>query len=250
MRQLNALGKLMQVQGRLFLREPISVFFTLVFAPLFLVIHGLIAGNQPLPELGGRGPVEAYLPAAAAIVIAVVGLMGAAIETANRREAGLLRRFRATPLRPLTYIVSDVAVTLVMILLGIFSVLLLARLAYGVRFQGNILALFAAVLLSAAPFLAVGYALASLLPSTRAVTIVGNVLLYPMIAFSGTTVPVELMPDTVQAFSKLIPLTHVVNLLRGVWFGEPWRLYATEVVVLAGLLMVGAVVSALTFRWE
>jgi ABC-2 type transport system permease protein len=250
MQQLHALGKLIRVQTKLYLREPVAVFFTLLFAPLYLIMNWLIAGNQPLAELGGRGSLEAYLPACAAIVIAVVGLMPGAIETANRREAGVLRRFRATPLRPLTYIIGDVGVYLAMILLGILFVMLLAYFAFGVRSVGNVPSMFAAILLSATSFLAVGYVLASVLPNARAVTVVGNVLLFPMIAFSGATVPLEIMPETVRTIAKFVPLTHVITLLRGAWFGEPWSALLTEVAVLVGLLVVGTVVSALTFRWE
>ncbi|MBK8990059.1 MAG: hypothetical protein IPM39_29025 [Chloroflexi bacterium] len=77
-----------------------AVFFTLLFAPLLLVVMGFIFGNEPMPMFGGLGQLDVYAPTYAAIVIAVVGLTAVPIETSARRDAGVLRRFRATPLRP------------------------------------------------------------------------------------------------------------------------------------------------------
>ncbi len=111
MPQLRALWKLVVVQTKLYLREPVAMFFTLLFAPLYLVIFGFISSSQPVAEVEGVG-ARVLVPACAAIVIGVVGLMPVAIETSSRREAGVLRRFRATPLRPLTYMIGDVLVYL------------------------------------------------------------------------------------------------------------------------------------------
>jgi ABC-2 type transport system permease protein len=67
---------------------------------------------------------------------------------------------------------------------------------------------------------------------------------------SGATIPLEVLPEGVRHAARFIPLTHVVTLLRGVWAGEVWGEHLTEVIVLLGVLAVGAIVSAKTFRWE
>jgi len=71
-----------------------------------------------------------------------------------------------------------------------------------------------------------------------------------MMFLSGATLPLEIMPSGVRAFSRFLPLTHVVTLMRGLWAGESWRSHLTEVAVLVGVLVIGAVVAAKTFRWE
>ena len=75
-------------------------------------------------------------------------------------------------------------------------------------------------------------------------------VLYPMMFFSGAMVPLEVMPDTVQTVSRFLPLTHLVALLRGLWFGQGWGDLLTEVAVLAGVAILGMVIIARTFRWE
>jgi len=75
-------------------------------------------------------------------------------------------------------------------------------------------------------------------------------LLYPMLILSGAAWPRELMPNTVQTISAFLPLTYVVNLLRGFWMGEAWGQHWLDVGVLIGILLLGLAISVKTFRWE
>jgi len=119
-----------------------------------------------------------------------------------------------------------------------------------VRFEGILFGLLAGISLGAAAFFALGYALVGLIPNARAVVVIGNVVLYPLMIFSGAMVPLEVMPDTVRTISRFLPLTHLVALLRGLWLGQGWGDFLTEVAVLAGLAIVGTLIVARTFRWE
>jgi len=73
---------------------------------------------------------------------------------------------------------------------------------------------------------------------------------FPMMFLSGATIPYEVIPASVRTFSRFIPLTHVVTLMRGLWFGEAWSRHLTEVIVLAGILIFGTALAARLFRWE
>ncbi|MDQ7794797.1 MAG: ABC transporter permease [bacterium] len=250
MLQTRSLRKLLATQVKLYLREPIAVFFTLFMPVALLVMLGFIIGNEPVPELGGRGHLDANLPGYAALVIGIVGIAGVPIETATRREAGILRRFRATPLRPLTYIAGDVLANFLMMVLGVVAVFLLGRFGFGVPFHGSLPSLALGVFLSAAAFLSVAYVLGSVLPTARVATVVGNFLLFPMVVLSGAVVPQQIMPETVQNVAKLVPLTHVVRLFGGLWSGHRLSEHLLEIFVLGGFLVVGVALAARFFRWE
>jgi ABC-2 type transport system permease protein len=242
--------KLALVQTKLYVREPMAAFFTLAFGPSLLILLGLIFGNEPNPMTGGLGYLDLAVPGYMAMVIAIVGLTAVPIGSATRREAGVLRRFSATPLRPLTYFLTDVLAPFAMTLLGLLLLFLVGTVGFKVQFEGNLLSLLAGICLGACAFFALGYALVGLVPSTRAVVLIGNVVLYPLVIFSGATVPLEVMPEAVQTISRFLPLTHLVALLRGLWFGEAWGNYLTEAAVLAGVAIVGTLIVARTFRWE
>jgi ABC-2 type transport system permease protein len=247
---MRAYLKLTLTLAKLYLRDPVGAFFTLAFAPLFVVLLGAISGNDPNPLLGGLGYLDANLPAYAAIVVGMVGLLTVPIGTVTRRESGVLRRFMATPLRPLTYLAADVSVYLVMTLLGIVLAFLTGMIGFGVRFQGDMLGVMAGTGLGTLAFMALGYALAGLIPTTQVAQVVGNILAFPLLALSGATVPLEVLPPAAQNIARFFPLTHLVNLLRGLWLGEGWQRHVTETVVLTGMLLAGAALAAWVFRWE
>jgi len=71
-----------------------------------------------------------------------------------------------------------------------------------------------------------------------------------MLILSGAAWPRELMPVTVQKVAAFLPLSYVVNLLRGLWAGQPWGEHLLNVGVLTGMLLLGIIISAKTFRWE
>jgi ABC-2 type transport system permease protein len=242
--------KLTLVQAKLYVREPMAAFFTLAFGPLLLLLLGFIFGNDPDPKLGGLGYLDLAMPGYMAMIIAIVGLTAVPIGSALRRETGVLRRFSATPLRPLTYFVTDVLVPFVMTLLGFLLLFLVGKVVFDVHFAGNLFGLLAGISLGAWAFFSLGYALVGLLPSARAVILFGNVVLYPLVIFSGSAVPLQVMPETVQTISRFLPLTHLVALLRGLWSGQGWGGYLTEVAVLAGMAIVCTLIVARTFRWE
>jgi ABC-2 type transport system permease protein len=247
---MRGLWKLTWVQMKLYLREPIGAFFTVLYAPLMLVLFGSIYGNEPTPFFGGRGTVDVSVPAYMGLIIVTVGLMSVPIQTASSREAGVLRRFRATPLRPTTYLLSSVAGNFVMELLGVVLLILVGKIGYNLRFDGNVLSVLAGFTLGTLAFFALGYLIAGLAPTARIAQTVGMVAAFPMMFLSGAAIPLEVLSDKVRAVSRFIPLTHVVTLLRGLWFGEGWGEHLTEVAVLAAVLMVGVIISAKTFRWE
>jgi ABC-2 type transport system permease protein len=134
--------------------------------------------------------------------------------------------------------------------LGMALLIVAGKLVYQMRFDGDVFSVLAGFVLCALSFFALGFILAGLLPSARAAQVVGMVLLYPMLFLSGAGFPRELLPETIKKISTFLPLTYVVNLLRGLWVGEAWGRHLLDVGVLGGMLILGIIISAKTFRWE
>jgi len=247
---MKALLKLIWVEFKLYMRQPSAAFFALAFPLLLLLMFGSIYGNKPTPFFGGHGMVDVSTPAYIAIIMGSTGFMSISIIVSTYRERGILRRFRATPLRPLAVIGAQVAVNYLMTLAGAIILVAGSVLIYHMRFAGSVLAVLLGFTLSALSFFAVGFVVASVARTSRTAQTVAMVLYFPNIFLSGATVPKEIFPPAMRTLSKAIPMTHVVNLLQGLWFGSPWSKHLVEVAVLGGLLVVGAIVSAKAFRWE
>jgi ABC-2 type transport system permease protein len=247
---MRTFGKLAIVQTKLYLREPMAVFFTLLFGPMLLIIMGLIFGDTPQPLLNGLSQMDLSVPAYIALIIGITGFTTVPIGVVTRRETGVLRRFSATPLKPLVYFLADILAPFLITLIGALILVLVGFVIYHVRFNGNWLSITGAVCLSTLTFFALGYAIAGLVPNTRTAIVLGNVLIIPMNILSGALVPLEVMPQTVNQIARFIPLTYVVTLLRGLWFGAPWGSHLLEVAVLGGILVISMAIVAFTFRWE
>jgi ABC-2 type transport system permease protein len=242
--------KLTLMELKLFLREPIAAFFTLAFPVAMLFLFGSIYGNEPTPLFGGYGSVDISVPGYTAMIIATSSLLSLAVTMASYREHGILRRLKATPLRPQAILGAQVIVIFLMTTLGMLLLVIAGRMVYDLRFAGNPLSVFAAFVLSSMSFFALGFVLAGLLPTARTAQIVAMAIFYPMIFLSGAGLPREILPESIQKFSQVLPLTHVVTLLRGLWMGKPWEDHFLEVGILSALLIIGIFISAKTFRWE
>lgn len=235
---------------KLYVREPIATFFTLAFPPLLVLLFGAIWGNEPSEMLGGYGTMDVSMSSYTALVLGTVGLIAVPITIADLRAKGVLHRYRATPLRPLTFIGADVLSNLIMTMLGMVALVTLGRLLYDVRFEGSVPLFLVTVAVSALSMFSLGYLIASLAPNPRTANVVGMVIFYPMMFLSGAAMPIEVLPEGVRRVSEFLPLTYVVRLLRGVWFGEPLSGLTGEIAVVLGVLVVGTVIAVSLFRWE
>ncbi len=247
---MKSLIKMTWMETKLFLREPVGAFFTLVFPLMMLFLFGSIYGNTPTEMFNGYGTVDISIPAYTAMIIATTGLMGLTITLAANRENGVLRRLRTTPINPIVILTAQVIVMFLMTSLGMLLLVMAGKLVYHMRFEGNVFNVVIGFVLSCLSFYSLGFILAGLVPTARTAQVVGMVLLYPMLFLSGAGFPRELLPEAIKKISNFLPLTYVVNLLRGLWIGEAWGQHVTDVIVLIALLLVGVVVSYKTFHWE
>jgi len=242
--------KLTLVNLKLYLREPVATFFTLAFPPLMVVLFGAMYGNDPSPMFGGYGSMDVSMSGYTAMILGTVGFLGVPITISGYRESGVLRRFQATPMRPLTYILADIVANLVTTLLGMMGLVIIGWLLYRVQFEGQVVAVILAVVFCGLAMFSIGYLIAGLAPGARTAQVVGMVIFYPMMFLSGASIPLEVMPETIQRLADFLPLTYVVRLLRGLWFGDAWGEHLLETAVLAGVLLVCTALAARFFRWE
>jgi len=247
---MKSLMKMTWMEAKLFLRDPLSAFFTLIFPLIYLLMYGAISGNEPSPMYGGQRTIDAAIPSLTAVIIAMTGLMATTMTMATYREKGILRRLATTPVSPLVVLTAQVIVVFLMTCLGMLLLIAAGKLLFDIHFEGNAFSLLGGFVLSSLSFFGIGFILAGIMPTVRTAWVVAMVLLYPMLFLSGAFFSVGLLPAAVQKISAFMPLTYVVNLLGGLWTGQPWSDHLLDVGVLAGMLVVGIIVSAKTFRWE
>ncbi len=146
------------------------------------------------------------------------------------------------------WIASEISVNFVVAIISMALLVVIATWVFAMRFAGNWWAVLAGFTLSAFSFMAFGYLVASLSPTPRVATAVGQMLYLPMFMLSGAAIPLVLMPEGVRTVAQWLPMTHVVTLLQTLWLGGGWD--RQSVWILVGMLVVGGVLSARLFRWE
>jgi ABC-2 type transport system permease protein len=184
-----------------------------------------------------------------AVVVTTFG--GLAITLTIRRESGILKRMRGTPLPPSLYLGALIASIVVVLAAESVIVLLLGHLAFDVPLPARPSALVAVIALGAACFSALGVALSSFVPNADGSSAVVNAVYLPMLFLSGAFFPVEKMPAVVQGVADALPLTHLLDVMRALFAGGP--LGSAELAGLGVLLAWGAfglVVAIRSFSWE
>ncbi len=237
-------------EAKLFLRDPLMAFFSLVLPPAIMLFFGFLFGNAPNPQFGGLGTVDASVPAYVGMVIGLTAFMSLPITLSNYRERGILRRYRATPMRPMAVLGAQIVIQFMVTAVGVLLLALLGKAVFQMRFSGSLPATALGFTISCLSFFALGMVIASLAPSAKATVVIGNIVLYPMIYLSGATVPLEVLPSGMRAAAKFILMTHIVTLMRGLWIGDPLSAHAIEFVVLGAVMAVSLAIAAFTFRWE
>ena len=236
----------LRVQQLLFWRNREAAFFSFLFPILLLVLIGSVYGDEPIE--GVNAPTY-LLIGLLGYGVAANAFAGLAITLVVRREAGLLKRVRGTPLGPGTYLAAVIGSTVVVIALQVLAQLLLGVYALDADWPERPLAFAVAILTGAAAFAALGIAITSFVSTAEGSSAVVNAIYLPMAFISGVFFSTEEMPAFLQAISDVLPLTYFLDLIRATFVpGEDFAASAVAAVVVWGLL--GLLVAVRRFRWE
>ena len=241
---LRGLWKLTWIETKIFLREPLGAFGTIGIPVLVFLVVGRIVGGRLTPtSLASNSFISVGLPVMASVLslVTIISIY---------REGGILKRLRATPLRPQTILTAHVIVKLLLTAATLALMVLAGKRYYPVGVHVPFVGFTIALLISTWSILSIGFVIASIVPTARFAQPIGAVILYPMIAVSGLFVPVESLPPALHAVARIMPLTYTVALLEGIWKGDAWSAHVGDVAALVVVFAVCTALSAKVFRWE
>ena len=248
---MRGLWKLTWIEIKIFLREPLGAFGTIGFPVLLFLVLGRVAGRRLAPPpLAASSFILVSLPVLASVLIAVSAVLSLVTIISIYREGGILKRLRATPLRPQTILTAHVIVKLILTAATLALMVLAGKRYYPVDVHAPLFSFTLALLISTWSILSIGFLIASIVPTARFAQPIGAIILYPMIAVSGLFVRVDSLPPVLHAVARVLPLTYAVPLLQGIWNGDAWSTHVGDVAALAVLFAVCTALSARVFRWE
>ncbi len=248
---LRGLWKLTWLEIKIFLREPLGAFGS-VFLPVvvFLVVGRVMGGRRSPVATAAAGFVRVGLPVFVAMLIALSAVLSLITIISIYREGGILKRLRATPLRPHTILTAHVLVKLALTAVTMALMMLAGRRYYPPNVDVPVFGFTMALLLSTWSILSIGFLIASIVPTARFAQPIGAAILYPMLGICGLFVPLQSLPPVMQSVARVIPLTYAVSLLQGIWKGEAWSAHLGDVAALLLTFAICTALSAKVFRWE
>jgi ABC-2 type transport system permease protein len=235
-----------------FWRNPASVFFTVAFPVILLLIFATVFGDETVDVRGGIETTTYYVPAIITLSVISATMQSLAMSLVIAREDGRLKRGRGTPMPSWVFIAGRVGNSIVVALLMLALIAALGRLAYGVAIPWEQLpAIVLTLVVGAASFCCLGIALTAAIPSQDAAAPIVNALLLPLYFLSGVFIPSDELPSGVIHFADAFPVRHFFEAFFNAYVqtggtGFEWgNLAAVAAWGLAGLLL-----AARYFRWS
>jgi ABC-2 type transport system permease protein len=241
-----------QLRGeqRLYWRSRELAFFTFLFPVLIFILLGSVYGDDKIKKEGVTGS-EYLLAGILGYGIASTAFAGLAIVLVLRREAGILKRLRATPLPPATYLTSSILSTVVVYAIEAAALIVLANVMFDVHFPTQWFSLVLALVLGSLSFAALGIALSGFIRSGEGSSAVVNAIYLPMSFLSGSFWSPHAYPRFLEVIADILPLTYFIRLMRDVVLrNETIWSNGADVAVVAAWGLGGLFLAIRAFRWE
>ena len=236
----------LRFEQRVFWRSREAAVFIFVFP---LLLYALLASVYS-DDIDGVPSADILLAGLFGYGAANTAFAGLAIILVGRREAGVLKRLRSTPLPPATYIAAVLVSTLVTFALQAAALLALGSLAFGASSPANRLGFVGAIVLGVACFAGMGVGAAALIRSAEGVSAVVNVIVLPMAFLSGAFGPTREFPPFLQAIADVLPLTYFLDIVNGVYLdGESLLADPKALGVVVAWGIAGLAVALRRFTW-
>lgn len=247
---MKALAALVRSELKLFLREPVIVFFGMLFpAVLMLVLGAAMPGfTDRSPDLSGLRPIDIYLPITLALAIATVTMVSLLNGLSTYREKGILRRLATTPVPPSKLLVTQFIVNGIALVIGCVLAYLAALAVFDVKVPSSVGLLLLTFALGTASMGAVALLIAAVSSNARVSSALGSLVYFPMMFVAGVWTPGPVMPDAVRKVADFTPLGAASQAMSAAWAGDPVRWL--HLVVMAGFTAGLGAIAVRSFRWS
>ena len=240
--------KMYGVEQKIFFRSPDVILFNLIMPLVTLALIAMIAGTKSAADSGLTYLQSAYV-ALSTVGICCSAFMSIPISIVEYRSQGVLRRMYCSPCSPARLLACDTLASGVMAVISTLILTIAAVVVFGYRMRGNVLAYLAAWLLTMISMFSIGLMAASLCRTTKSMNVATSLLYFPMLLFSGATIPAEVFPVWFRGIAKLMPLGVGIDLLKSVSLGC-YDSVMMPVVTLAAITVICGSIAVKTFRWE
>lgn len=235
---------------KLSLRGMDMLIFAIAMPVVTIVILGIIFGSKPAFEGATYTFIEQSFGAVSAIAICAGGVMGLPLVISDYREKKILKRYRVTPSSPTLVLLVQVAIYTTYAIVSMVLVWLVSAVFFGLRLQNTIPPFLGAFFLVMLSMFSIGMLVGGVSKNSKVAGILASILYFPMLIFSGTTIPYEILPAPLQLAADLMPLTQGIKLLKATSLGLPMENAWQPILVILVLATICIALSIRFFKWE
>ncbi|WP_024346702.1 ABC transporter permease [Lacrimispora indolis] len=247
---MKAFRTLLKTEGKLSLRGLDMFIFAICMPVTAVVILGAVFGNKPAFDSAEYTFLEQSFGAVSSIAICAGGVMGLPLVVSDYRSRKILKRFKVTPIDPALILAVQAFIYALYSIASLILVYATGAVFFGYELKGSWLLFFGAYLLVMLSMFSIGLLVGGISPDTKIAGAAASLLYFPMLIFSGATLPYEVMPAVFQKAADLLPLTQGIKLLKAASLGQPMDNVFIPVMVMIGIAVICISISLRFFKWE
>ena len=247
---MRAFKALFKTECKLSLRGMDMFIFAICMPAAAIIIIGAIYGNKPAFDGADYSFLEQSFGAVAAIAIIAGGVMGLPLVISDYRSRKILKRFRVTPTSPALILSVQVVIYVLYSIVSLVLVYGIAAVFFGYRLHGSWPQFLGAYLLVMLSMFSMGLLVGGIAPNMKTASAAASLLYFPMLIFSGATLPYEVMPGALQKIADVLPLTQGIKLLKAASLGLPVDSVLLPIIIMIALAVICSGISVRFFKWE
>ena len=239
----------LKTELKLSVRDMNMVIFAIIMPLVIFIVLGIIYGKKIVYDGADYTFLEQSFGAVSAVAICASGLMGLPLAVSGLREMKILKRLCVTPVSPVLILGVELAMYVIYCAVSL-ATLSVAALLWGVQLRGSLLAFLGSWAITMLSTQSIGMLAGGVAKDTKQASVIASILYFPMLIFSGTTLPIEVMPKTMQKIVSFFPLTQGLTMMKNTFLGIRMESILLPICVMVGVTVLCTILAICFFRWE
>ncbi len=241
---------LLKAEIKLSLRGMDMFIFAICMPVVVVIILGAVFGNRPAFDGAEYTFLEQSFGAVSTIAICAGGVMGLPLVISDYRSRKILKRFKVTPASPALILAVQVVIYALYSIISLILVYAAGAIFFHYQLRGSWLQFLGAYLLVMLSMFSIGLLVGGIAPDMKIASVAASLLYFPMLTFSGATLPYEVMPAALRRVADIMPLTQGIKLLKAASLGLPIESVLVPVIVMVVIAVICITISLRFFKWE
>ena len=247
---MKAFRTLLKNELKMSLRGMDMLIFAVIMPIVVLIILGLVFGQNPPFEGAEYSFLDQSFGALCSIAICAGGVMGLPLVISDYRSKHILKRYQVTPIKPNLVLLVEVSMYVIYAVVSLITLFLVATCFFGFKMRGSLGLFLLGYLLVMISMFSIGMMVGGIAKNSKIAGVIASVLYFPMLVFSGATLPYEVMPGAMQRIVDVLPLTQGIKILKNAALGLPIGDVTGAVIIMLVITVICSIISVKFFRWE